>query len=166
MENAVARGASKCMEKMEKELSPRQKRHYCRTTALNVFSSFCSVASVAFCIFLSISGADIKNRVVDLESAKGEHTFTRAPGYSVEDFNSLIEERVDELLSQVRLAYALGSPALCCWALHLRVNGLWFTQRANEWKMMLFFHLSALLWEFRQDSDSQTNITWMQLPSR
>lgn len=88
------------MEKMEKELSPRQKRHYCRTTALNVFSSFCSVASVAFCIFLSISGADIKNRVVDLESAKGEHTFTRAPGYSVEDFNSLIEERVDELLSQ------------------------------------------------------------------
>lgn len=103
----MARGASKCVEKMEKEVAP-QKRHYCRPTALSVFSSFCSVASIAFCVFLSINGADIKNRVVDLESGKGEHTFTRATGSSVDDLNSLIQQRVDELLSQVRLPPALA----------------------------------------------------------
>lgn len=102
MEIAEARGASKCVEKMEKEVAP-QKRQYYRTTVLNIISSLCSVASVAFCILLSINAADIKNRVVDLESGNGEHTFLRVPGYSMDDFNSLIEQRVDELLSQVRL---------------------------------------------------------------
>ncbi len=90
------------MENMEKEVAP-QKRQYYRTTVLNVISSLCSVASIAFCILLSINAADIKNRVVDLESGNGEHTFTRAPGYSMDDFNSLIEQRLDELLAQVRL---------------------------------------------------------------
>lgn len=97
------------MEKMEKEAAPR-KRQYWRTTVLNIISSVCSVASIAFCIFLSMNTADIKNRVVDLESGNGEHTFIRAPGYSMDDFNSLIEQRVDELLSQVRLTFALAPP--------------------------------------------------------
>lgn len=50
-----------------------------------------------------MNAADLKSRVVDLESGNGEHTFVRAPGYSMDDFNSLIDQRVDELLSQVRL---------------------------------------------------------------
>lgn len=94
------------MEKMEKEVAP-EKRQCHRATVLNMISSFFSVASIAFCILLSINAADIRNRVVDLESGNGEHTFIRAPGYSMDDFNSLIEQRVDELLSQVRLASAL-----------------------------------------------------------
>lgn len=92
---------------MEKEVAP-QKRQNCRTTVLNIISSLCSVASVAFCILLSINAADIKSRVLDLESGNGEHTFIRAPGYSMDDFNSLIEQRVDELLSQVRLTLAVA----------------------------------------------------------
>lgn len=104
MEIAEARGASK--GKMEKEVAPQKRQHY-RTTVLNLISSLCSVASVAFCILLSINAADIRNRVVDLESGDGEHTFIRAPGYSMDDFNSLIEQRVDELLSQVRFARVL-----------------------------------------------------------
>ncbi len=44
---------------------------------------------------------------MDLESGNGEHTFIRAPGYSMDDLNSMIEQRVDELLSQVRLTLAL-----------------------------------------------------------
>lgn len=95
------------MEKMEKEVAP-QKRQYCRTTVLNIISSLCSVASIAFCIILSINTTDIKNRVVDLESGNGEHTFIRAPGYSMDDFNSLIQQRVNELLSQVRLDLTLA----------------------------------------------------------
>lgn len=85
-----------------------QKRQYCRTTVLNIISSLCSVASIAFCILLSINTTDIKNRVVDLESGNGEHTFIRAPGYSMDDFNSLIQQRVNELLSQVRLDLTLA----------------------------------------------------------
>ncbi|TDG99796.1 hypothetical protein EPR50_G00197940 [Perca flavescens] len=99
MEIAEARGASKCVEKMEKEVAP-QKRQHCGTTVLNIISYLCSVASIAFCIFLSINTADLKNRVVDLESGNDEHTLIRAPGYSMGHFNSLIEQRVDELLSQ------------------------------------------------------------------
>ena len=45
--------------------------------------------------------------MADLEGGNGEHTFLRAPGYSMDDLNSLIEQRVDELLSQVRLALPL-----------------------------------------------------------
>ncbi|KAF3697998.1 Collagen alpha-1(XXV) chain CLAC-P Collagen-like Alzheimer amyloid plaque component [Channa argus] len=99
METAEARGASMCAEKMEKEVAP-QKRQRCRTTVLSIISSLCSVASIAFCIHLSLSTADIKERVMDLESVNGEHTYIRAPGYSMDEFNSLIQQRVDELLSQ------------------------------------------------------------------
>ena len=93
-----------------------QKRQYRRTTALHVISSLCSVGSVAFCVLLSINAADINKRVVDLESGDGEQPFTRAPGYSLDDFNSLIQQRVDELLSQVRtaLALALGELIVFC----------------------------------------------------
>lgn len=87
---------------MEKEVAP-QKRQHCRTTVLSIISSLCSVASVAFCILLSINTADIKTRLVDLENVDGERGFVRAPGYSLDDFNSLIQQRVNELLSQVRL---------------------------------------------------------------
>ncbi|XP_072232265.1 collagen alpha-1(XXV) chain-like [Leuresthes tenuis] len=84
---------------MEKEVAPLKRQHS-RTTALNIISSLCSVASIAFCVHLSISTAHIKNRVVDLESGTGDHTFIHGTGYSMDDFNSLVQERVDELLSQ------------------------------------------------------------------
>lgn len=110
------------MGKMEKEVA-HQKRQHCRTAALNIITSLCSVASIAFCILLSINAADVKNRVVDLESGKGEHTFIHAAGYStMDDFNSLIQQRVDELLSQVRLAFALASRELIVLGALLRVT--------------------------------------------
>lgn len=87
---------------MEKEAA-RLKRQSCRATALNVISSLCSVASIALCVHLSVDTADIKNRVVDLESGTGEHPFIHGSGYSVDDLNSLVQQRVDELLSQVTL---------------------------------------------------------------
>lgn len=89
---------------MEKEAA-RLKRQNCRATALNVISSLCSVASIALCVHLSVDTADIKNRVVDLESGTGEHTFIHGSGYSVEELNSLVQQRVDELLSQVTLEF-------------------------------------------------------------
>lgn len=85
-------------EKMEKEV----KRQY-RSAALHIISSLCSVASIAFCVHLSISAADVRSRVVGLESGAAERTFIQVRGYSMEDFNSLVQQRVDELLSQVNL---------------------------------------------------------------
>ncbi|CAB1452378.1 unnamed protein product [Pleuronectes platessa] len=83
------------MEKVEPE-----KRGHHRTTLLNIISSLCSVASVAFCVLLSINAADIRHRVVDLESVNGGQTLIRAPGSSMDDLSSLVQQRVDELLSQ------------------------------------------------------------------
>lgn len=114
MDTAEARKASECVEKMEKQVAAPQKRQRCRTTALNVISSLCSLASVAFCVHLSIHAADIRSRVVDLESERGERVFNRPPGFSADDLNSLIQHRVDELLSQVRLHLLPPVSSLLC----------------------------------------------------
>lgn len=60
--------------------------------SLSAAASVCSVASVAFCVLLSINAADLRNRLADLESARGS---------SVDQFNSVVEQKLDELLSQV-----------------------------------------------------------------
>ncbi|XP_038851490.1 collagen alpha-1(XXV) chain-like isoform X2 [Salvelinus namaycush] len=99
MKVAETRGAHKCAEKMEREATSL-KRRYCCTTVMNIISSLLSVASLAFCILLSLQTSEIKDRVLDLETRLGEHVFHRVPGFSVDQFNSLIQERVDELLSQ------------------------------------------------------------------
>ena len=110
---------------MERE-APLQKRQNPRTAALSVFSSLCSVASIAFCVFLSITTSDVTRRIVDLESRNGEPTLIRPVGYSEDDLNVLIRDRVDELLSQVSLVlYAVyfGNVALhACTT--ITVNGL------------------------------------------
>lgn len=72
------------------------------------------MASVAFCILLSINAADVNSRVLHLETGNGEHSFLRAPGYSMDDFNSLIGQRVDELLSQVKVALARATSVTVC----------------------------------------------------
>lgn len=87
-------------EKMERETTSL-KQQYCCTTVMNVISSLFSVASLAFCILLSVQTSAIADRVLDLETGHGEQIFHRVPSFSVDQFNSLIQERVDELLSQV-----------------------------------------------------------------
>lgn len=110
MDISEARGASKkCVEKMEKDAAETTKTHRRRCQCLHIISSFCSVASVAFCVLLSLNAAEIRSRVVDLESggaANGAHgsPLVQLPAYSLDELNSLIEDRVDDLLSQVRVA--------------------------------------------------------------
>lgn len=107
METAEPRGASE--GGMEKAAAAEKRRQY-RATVLSVASSLCSVASVAFCVLLSINAADVRSRVSGLEAAGGEHSFLCAPGFTLEDFNSLVEQSVDERLSQVRPHV----PSCCC----------------------------------------------------
>lgn len=89
-------------KKMERETTSL-KQQYCCTAVMNVISSLFSVASLAFCILLSVQTSAITDRVLDLETGHGEQIFHRVPSFSVDQFNSLIQERVDELLSQVSI---------------------------------------------------------------
>lgn len=100
MESAEPRGAPDSgMEKVEAAADKRQRQ---RSAVLSVASSLCSVVSVAFCVLLSVNAADIRSRVTGLETAGGQpSSFLCAPGFSPEDFNSLVEQSVDERLSQV-----------------------------------------------------------------
>lgn len=81
---------------MEKDAA-RQERRRRRAAALGVASSALSVASVAFCVLLGISAADLRSRVLDLEKPAS----VRAPGRSAEDLDLLVEQKVNELLAQV-----------------------------------------------------------------
>lgn len=75
---------------MEKDAA-RQERRRRRAAALGAASSALSLACVAFCVLLGINAADLRNRVLDLED----------PRRCAEDVDSLVEQRVTELLAQV-----------------------------------------------------------------
>ncbi|KAG5261329.1 hypothetical protein AALO_G00302740 [Alosa alosa] len=94
----MAKEDPKCVSRVESVAAG--KRRYCFRTLANVLSFAFSAVSVAFCIFLSVQSAEIKSRVLDLETADGERMFSRPPGFSMDRFNSMIQQRVDELLSQ------------------------------------------------------------------
>ncbi|XP_029695928.1 collagen alpha-1(XXV) chain-like [Takifugu rubripes] len=74
---------------MEKDAA-RQERRRRRAAALSVAACALSVASVAFCVLLSINAAELRNRVLDLEK----------PQSAREDVDSLVEQKVEELLTQ------------------------------------------------------------------
>lgn len=104
----MAKENPKCASTMESEKGAC-KRRYCFRTFTNVLSFVFSAVSIAFCIFLSVQTAEIKSRVLDLETGDGEQLFSRPPGFSMDEFNSLIQQRVDELLSQVRALLGFNS---------------------------------------------------------
>ncbi|KAJ3585212.1 hypothetical protein NHX12_013933 [Muraenolepis orangiensis] len=84
---------------MESE-APPQKRPSPRTAVLNLFSSLCSVASIAFCVFLSLNASGIRTRLEALESGVDTSPLLRPPGGSADHLDALIQGRVDQLLSQ------------------------------------------------------------------
>ncbi|CAF96678.1 unnamed protein product [Tetraodon nigroviridis] len=75
---------------MEADAARQQRRHR-RVAALAAASAALAAASVAFCVLLSVSAAELRNRVLDLEQ----------PGGSAEDLDVLVEQKVKELLAQV-----------------------------------------------------------------
>ncbi|KAJ8269353.1 hypothetical protein COCON_G00119600 [Conger conger] len=99
MKAVEARGNSRCTESMEKDPGS-YKRQYCCRTFGSVISLLFSVVSVAYCILLSVQTSEIRQRVVELETGTGELLYHQIPGFSMDQFNSLVRERVDQLLSQ------------------------------------------------------------------
>lgn len=100
MKASEATNQPRCAAKMESDSGLGGKRHYLRTITGAIPFVF-SVASVAFCILLGIQTSDIKSRMLDLESSNGERILHPFAEVSVDEFNSMVQERVDEVLSQV-----------------------------------------------------------------
>ncbi|KAF4089305.1 hypothetical protein AMELA_G00064940 [Ameiurus melas] len=99
MKASEATNQLRCAAKMESDSGLSGKRHYLRAITGAIPFVF-SVASVAFCILLGIQTSDIKNRMLDFESSSGERLLHPFAEVSVDEFNSMVEERVDEVLSQ------------------------------------------------------------------
>ncbi|KAJ8377845.1 hypothetical protein AAFF_G00250770 [Aldrovandia affinis] len=118
MKSSEARRDSRCAENMERKPGSYKRQHCCRTFA-NVISFIFSVVSVAYCILLSVQTSEIRERVVELESGHGELLYHQARGFSMDQFNSLVRERVDQLLSQrsyehlAKVRSARQAPADC-----------------------------------------------------
>lgn len=100
MKASEATNQLRCAAKMESDSGFSGKRHYLRAITGAIPFVF-SVASVAFCILLGIQTSDIKNRMLDFESSNGERLLHPFAEVSMDEFNSMVEERVDEVLSQV-----------------------------------------------------------------
>lgn len=100
MKASEATNPPRCAAKMERDSGLGGKQHYLRTITGAIPFVF-SVVSVAFCILLGIQTSDIKNRMLDLESGNGEHLLHPFAEVSIDEFNSMVQERVDEVLSQV-----------------------------------------------------------------
>ncbi|KAJ8382334.1 hypothetical protein SKAU_G00031120 [Synaphobranchus kaupii] len=76
------------------------KRQYCCRTFASVISLLFSVVSVAYCILLSVQTSEMRQRVVELETGNGELLYHQVRDFPMDQFNSLVRERVDQLLSQ------------------------------------------------------------------
>ncbi|TSK82195.1 Collagen alpha-1(XXV) chain [Bagarius yarrelli] len=99
MKASEATNQSRCATKMESDTGIGEKRHYLKTITGAIPFAF-SVASVAFCILLGIQSNDIKNRMLDLESSNGARLLHPFAEVSIDEFNSMVQERVDEVLAQ------------------------------------------------------------------
>lgn len=97
---------SRCAAKMDSDSGLGRKRHYLRAVTAAIPLVF-SVASVAFCILLGLQTSALKSRMLDFESSHGERLVHPLAEVSIDELNSMVQERVDEVLSQVR--HVLGS---------------------------------------------------------
>ncbi|MBN3277442.1 COPA1 protein, partial [Polyodon spathula] len=87
-------------EDMESKAGSNAQR-CCSRTFPNVLSCMFSLLCVAYCILLSVRTSEFQDRVYALETGQGElYDHHRAPAFSVDQLNSMVQERVDELLAQ------------------------------------------------------------------
>ncbi|KAJ8399357.1 hypothetical protein AAFF_G00413950 [Aldrovandia affinis] len=86
-------------EDMERKAVSRARPRCCRAFA-SVLSLLFSVASLAYCVFLSVQTSEIRTRVAELENGNAELLYRPVPGFAMDTLNSLIHDRVDQLLSQ------------------------------------------------------------------
>ncbi|KAG9337114.1 hypothetical protein JZ751_029782 [Albula glossodonta] len=106
-------GHTRCAEDMESKAASRGQQYCCRTFA-NVLSLLFSVASLAYCVFLSVQTSEIRARVAELDNGNAELLYRPVPGFAMDKLDSLIHERVDQLLSQLEARDSTGSGQAVC----------------------------------------------------
>ncbi|KAL7880152.1 hypothetical protein SRHO_G00024060 [Serrasalmus rhombeus] len=97
MKALEATEAHECAANMESVSGASKRRRHCLRSAVNGAPFVLSAVSVAFCVLLGVQTNDVKNRMTDLESARLSYPLA---ALSTEQLNSVIRERVDELLAQ------------------------------------------------------------------
>ncbi|KAF4110739.1 hypothetical protein G5714_007770 [Onychostoma macrolepis] len=106
---------------MENETDQGKRRH-CLGATVDVMQFVFSLVSFAFCFLLSVQTSDMKDRIVDLEIGSGAGVLNPFHGIAMDQFNAMIQERVDELLSQrsyehlvrIRTARQVSPPECNC----------------------------------------------------
>ncbi|KAA0723938.1 Collagen alpha-1(XXV) chain CLAC-P [Triplophysa tibetana] len=99
MRGLEANKESRSAVKMESDTGAGKRRH-CLKATVDVIPFVFSVVSFAFCFLLSVQNSDIKDRVVDLEIGSGARLLSPLNGLSMDQFNAMVQEKVDTLLSQ------------------------------------------------------------------
>ncbi|RXN22776.1 collagen alpha-1(XXV) chain-like protein [Labeo rohita] len=84
---------------MENDIDPSKRRHCLRAT-VDLMPFVFSVVSFAFCFLLSVQTSEIKDRIANMEIGSGAGVINPFHGVSMDQFNAMIQERVDELLSR------------------------------------------------------------------
>ncbi|KAL7876082.1 hypothetical protein AOLI_G00110450 [Acnodon oligacanthus] len=97
MKALEATQAHECAASMESVSGASKRRRHCLRTAANGAPLVLSAVSVAFCVLLGVQTNDVRNRMTDWESARLSYPLA---ALSTEQLNSVIRERVDELLAQ------------------------------------------------------------------
>ncbi|KAG5849489.1 hypothetical protein ANANG_G00111000 [Anguilla anguilla] len=111
-------GHARCTDDMERKVVSHRRQYCCRTFA-SVLSLMFSVVSLAYCVFLSVQTSEIKERVAELENGNAELLYRPVPGFALDKLNSMIHDRVDQLLSQrsyehlAKMRVARQAPADC-----------------------------------------------------
>ncbi|XP_050971914.1 collagen alpha-1(XXV) chain [Labeo rohita] len=107
--------------KMENDIDPSKRRHCLRAT-VDLMPFVFSVVSFAFCFLLSVQTSEIKDRIANMEIGSGAGVINPFHGVSMDQFNAMIQERVDELLSRrsyehlvrIRTARQVSPPECNC----------------------------------------------------
>uniref|UniRef100_H3AKF1 Uncharacterized protein n=1 Tax=Latimeria chalumnae TaxID=7897 RepID=H3AKF1_LATCH len=69
-------------------------------TLASVLAGLLSVISLAYCIALNLKTTELHERLFALENGKADLLYYQAPGFSMDQLNTAVRERVDQLLSQ------------------------------------------------------------------
>ncbi|KAJ8339779.1 hypothetical protein SKAU_G00344120 [Synaphobranchus kaupii] len=118
MKASERNGHARCAEDMERKAASHTRQSCSRTFAGFLSLSF-SVASLAYCVFLSVQTSEIRERMAELENGNAEFLYRPFPGFALDKLNSMIHDRVDQLLSQrsyehlAKMRIARQAPAEC-----------------------------------------------------
>ncbi|XP_053559511.1 collagen alpha-1(XXV) chain-like [Bombina bombina] len=86
---------------------------------LNMGTLVLSLMSLAWCLYINVKTSDLQGRVLSIEHGKSGEISLQVPGFSMDQLNSIVQEKVDRLLSQrsyehmAKIRVSRDAPAEC-----------------------------------------------------